>query len=137
MKLEKTKYDNMWYEDLPKQCPPDDAFNPNGMILYRLAVSEIPTNNDFLSQRYLNPDRIFNNVSECLARSISTLNDIDACKNMIKLPRYRKRFKSIFELKLDEKDGVIKQTFKKSEHFSWWRSNLFNFENPKKVRVLK
>ncbi len=126
---------NKWYEDLPNLCPPDDAIIPN-TILYRLATNNYPTNNDFLSQRLLNPERDFNNVSECIAKSLSVFNDLEACKNMFKLPRIRRKYKSILELKLDEEDGLIKKTFKKPEHFSWWRSNSFNFENPEKVKVL-
>lgn len=131
------KYTYEWYEDLPSLCPPKDAITPNDTVLYRLGTSDFPTNNDFLSQRFLNPENLFTGVSECLAKSISVLNNLDACDNMIKLPRLRKRFKSIIELKLDENDGLIKKTFKKPEHFSWWRSKSFNFENSEKVKVIR
>jgi len=122
-----------WFENLPEQCPPKDAFVPNGITVYRFAFSEESSENDFISQRMLFPNKEFVGVDECTARSLSVLNDLDACKNKLKLPRNRKRFKSILEVNLRDGDGLIKQTFKDINHYSWWRSNSFNFANAKKI----
>lgn len=117
-----------WFEELPQSCPPKEAFSPQGMIVYRFSSCEAPSNKDFLSQRFQNPDRIFSGISECLTRSLSVYDNLDACKNMLNLPRHRKRFKSIMVLRLSEPDGLIMKTFKDPNHYSWWRSNSFNFE---------
>ena len=113
---------------MPKQCPPQEASLPNGMSIYRFSSSEEPSDDDFLSQRMLNPERVFSGISECVARSLSVYNDIDKCRNMIKLPRNRNRFKRILEIELSDSDGVILKTFKDPNHYSWWRSRCFNWE---------
>jgi len=123
-----------WFEELPKQCPPEEAFIPQGMTVYRFSSSEVPNNNDFISQRLLNHDRVFNGVSECIARSLSVYDNLTACNNISKLPRHRKRFKYILEVYLRDSDGLIMKTFKNPNHYSWWRSNSFNFETANKVQ---
>lgn len=117
-----------WFEDLPPQCPPKEAIAPNGMKVYRFSSNDEPTEHDFLSQRMLNPDREFKNISECVSRSLSVFNDIQECKNRIKLPRNRKRFKQILEVELTDMDGLILKTFTHPNHYSWWRSKAFNWE---------
>ncbi|MDD3310213.1 MAG: hypothetical protein PHS04_11570 [Tissierellia bacterium] len=123
-----------WFEELPEYCPPKEAIVPQGMTVYRCSSSEVPDNKDFISQRLLNPDRVFNGVSECVARSLSVYDDLEACKNIFKLPSHRKRFKSIFVVNLSDTDGLIMKTFKDPNHYSWWRSNSFNFETANKVQ---
>lgn len=98
-----------WFEKLPKQCPPKDANNPDGKIVYRFAHNKTPQESDFISQRMIQPNRIFKDVDDCISRSLSVLDDLDTCKNKLKLPRMRKRFSSIIEIKLENKDGLIKK----------------------------
>lgn len=123
-----------WFEDLPEKCPPKEAFIPNGMKVYRFSSSEIPSDNDFISHRLLNPEKVFNGIDECIARSLSVFDNLEACNNRCKLPRNRKRFKSILEVNLRDGDGLVLKTFKDPNHFSWWRSNSFNFETANKVQ---
>lgn len=121
-----------WFEELPDQCPPEEAYSPQGMTVYRFSFTELPTNNDFLSHRLLYPDGIFG-VSECRARSLSVFDNLDTCKNMHKLPRFRRRFKSILKLDLREDDGLIMKTSTNPYHYSWWRSISFNVELVTKI----
>jgi hypothetical protein len=123
-----------WFEDLPEQCPPKEAFIPNEMTVYRFSFTGVPENIDFISHRMLSPDRIFSGVDECIARSLSVFDKIEACQNRLKLPRNRKRFSAILEVNLEENDGLIMKTFKDPNHYSWWRSNSFNFEKANKVQ---
>jgi hypothetical protein len=123
-----------WFEELPEQCPPNKAFIPQGMTVYRFSSSEVPNNNDFISQRLLNPERFFNGVSECFARALSVYDNLEACNNIYKLPRHKKRFKSILEVNLCDGDGLIMKSFNDPNHYSWWRSNSFNFETSNKVQ---
>lgn len=122
-----------WNEELPEQCPPKDSINPEGMTVYRFSKNAIPTEEDFISQRMLQPAKVFNGVDECTARSLSVLNDIETCQNRLKLPRMRKKFSSILEVKLSQNDGLIKKTFNDPFHYSWWRSKSFTFDDIIKV----
>ncbi len=122
-----------WNEELPEQCPPKDSFSPEGMTVYRFSNNEIPSETDFISQRMLQPEKIFEGVDECIARSISVLNDIETCQNRLKLPRMRKKFSSILEITLVQNDGLIKKTFNDPNHYSWWRSKSFTFDDIIKV----
>lgn len=111
-----------WSEQLPDQCPPDNAFNPDGLVFYRLSVTAQPTANDFKSQRAICQTCKFD-VSECIARSISVWNDIDKCLNLLKLPRHKG--KTAIKLELTSNDGLVLQTFKPN-HYSWWRTKTFD-----------
>ncbi len=122
-----------WNEELPEQCPPKDSVSPEGMTMYRFCKNEIPNESDFISQRMLQPHKFFNDVDECTARSLSVLNDLEACQNKLKLPRTRKKFSSISELHLTKNDGLIKKTFNDPNHYSWWRSKSFTIDSIIKV----
>lgn len=122
-----------WFENLPEQCPPSDATYPNGMTVYRFSFTGIPDNPDFISQRMQNPEKVFHGVDECTAKSLSVFDSLDACQNKLKLPRNRKRFSGILEVNLTNEDGLIKKTFSDPDHYSWWRSNTFTFENVRTI----
>ena len=115
-----------WFEPLPDKCPPETAFIPNGQVFYRLAKSGTVISEEFLSQRAKCPTCKFNDVTECVARSISLWNDISECLNVLKLPRHKKHASKsvIMILTLNSNDGLLLNTFKPN-HFSWWRSNSF------------
>lgn len=126
---------NRWFEELPEQCPPPEAFNPDGKTLYRFLKNEEPIEEDLNSQRTMAPDKIFVGVDECIARSVSVLDNLEKCHNLRKLPRHKKKgWKAILELRLTESDGLILKTFSDPNHYSWWRSNSFNFAT---ARVIK
>lgn len=114
-----------WIEDLPSQCPPKEAIEPNNFKVYRLAKKASIDENDFQSQRALKPNRVFNGVNECIARSLSVFNNASKCLNMTKLPPYKKRFKAVLEITLEKEDGLVLKTFKDPNHYSWWRTTNF------------
>jgi hypothetical protein len=107
-----------WHEKLPEQCPPSDAFEPNGFVCYRLCNGPKATEIDFISHRQLFPDRSYN-VPECRARSLSIHKDLADSKKLKSLPAHRE--KTIFELVLSKGHGLVKPTGRDSHH-SWWRS---------------
>ncbi len=117
-----------WFEELPKECPPKEALTPTGITVYRLSLSEIPSSQDFLSHRFIYPKKYFHGVSECVARSVSVYNCVEACKNLFKLPRHKKKRKLILKVTLKDSDGLIMKTFADPNHYSWWRSKSFNYE---------
>jgi len=112
-----------WSEILPDQCPPDNSFEPDGLVFYRLCASPPPTEEDFKSQRANCPTCNFNNVSECITHSLSVWDDIDKCLNLLKLPRHKG--KAAMKLELSSNDGLVLQTFKPN-HYSWWRTKSFD-----------
>lgn len=118
-------YDQMteWSEELPDQCPPAEAFSPDGQTLYRFTKSEVPSEADFISQRGLKPESTFNGISECIARSLSVFNDLPHCQKMLKLPRWKGA--RILACPLSEQDGLAMKTFK-AHHYSWWKTNNFD-----------
>jgi hypothetical protein len=119
---------NNWTEELIEKCPPENAFDPNGLTFYRLAKSNPVTENDFHSQRKLNPNTNFTNVSECIARSLSIWDDIEKCLNILKLPRHKNKAPLVMQLNLVTGDGLVLQTFKPN-HYSWWRTNNYNVDS--------
>ena len=118
-----------WIEELPEQCPPKEAFATKDQTIFRLARSRDFDENDFHSQRSLRPNAIFNGVSECIARSLSVFNTAEACYNKLKLPYMRKKFVCVLKINLTEDDGMMVQSGKDINHYSWWRSNRFTLLN--------
>jgi hypothetical protein len=116
---------NNWSEKLVEKCPPDNAFDPDGLTFYRLAKSSPATEIDFHSQRKLNPTVRYTNVSECISRSLSIWDDIDKCLNILKLPRHKNKTPFVMQLNLVTGDGLVLQTFKPN-HYSWWRTNNYD-----------
>ena len=111
-----------WYEELPPDCPPDEAYSPEGCY-FRLG-SIPPDDSDFWSHRQRFPRKVFQ-VSECVARSLSVFDDKESVEKLKRLiPAMRS--KPIFQVDLTEKDGLIQQTGNDVHHFSWWRSTEFD-----------
>jgi hypothetical protein len=95
-----------FYEELPPNCPPDEAQASN-MTYFRLG-SIPPDDSDFWSHRRRFPHKKFH-VSECVARSLSVFDDLEAA-NHLKHLLPTMRTKPIFQINLSEKDGLIQQT---------------------------
>lgn len=120
---------NSWYEILPEQCPPGEAFAPIEFVCYRLCESDKPTDGDFLSHRHLFPHKTFN-APECRARAISVFKDKNDLSGILKLPAHR--HKAVVQVTLNLGDGVALKTGK-GTHYSWWRSNGFDIEKATEV----
>jgi hypothetical protein len=114
---------DLWKEPLPKECPPKDSYEPDKELFFRLVSTLPPTNIDFCSHRFLDQNKKFN-IPECIARSLSLFKDIDSIKRITKYPVHKNKI--IIGLVLTKKDGVVKQTFSDSKHFSWWVKKTFN-----------
>lgn len=118
-----------WFEELPPSCPPSDAIDCKGTY-YRVSHGSPAESHDFFSQRLLAPDKQFKGegIDECIVRAVSIFAELDDAKNLLKLPKFKNA--NIAELHLQEQDGRMKKTFKKS-HYSLWRSKSFNVNNAK------
>ena len=126
-------YKMEWYEELPEQCPPMDAVPCNGRF-YRIAKGNPATDEDFFSQRKLQPNKVFTGlgVDECIAHAISVFSDLGDANRRLKLPKFRHA--NIAEIELTPRDGVMKKTFSDS-HYSWWRSKSFEVVKAKVLEV--
>jgi hypothetical protein len=114
---------NNWSEQLPDRCPPEEAYNPNGQVFYRLCQSNPASSQDFLSNRFLCPTCNFPNVSECIALSLSVFIDMEKCLNIRRLPRHKNSKVMYFQIK--DGDGLVLKTSGPG-HYSWWRTHNFD-----------
>lgn len=114
-----------WYEELPDNCPPSDAFEPEGQEFFRLCVGDPAISSDFHSQKKENPSRTFAGVSDCILSSVSLWDDKNKCLKQKKYPTQKN--KVLGKIELQKEDGLIKNTFKPN-HYSWWRSGSFDPE---------
>lgn len=115
----------IYSEELPNNCPPEDAAPPASKY-YRIG-SNPPQEEDFFSHRKLYPFKAFK-VGECRARSVSifdTLESVDIIRNIA--PTLKNKY--VLEVDLVEKDGVVLQTGNNNNHYSWWKSANFDFNN--------
>lgn len=113
-----------WFETLPPDCPPGEALPPETSY-FRLG-SIPPDASDFWSHRRRFRHKVFQ-VSECIARSLSVFNDLEALRQLRRLlPAMRS--KPVFQIDLTEKDGLILQTGNDPHHYSWWRSTAFDLK---------
>lgn len=116
----------IWFEDLPNECPPSDAVSPNGQTFYRLINGKEIASEDFVSQRFEFPSKVFAGVDECIVRAVSLHLRKEDCEQMLKFSRHK--HKIICAIVLNDGDGLIKKTFSLSHH-SWWRPAHLKFDN--------
>lgn len=118
-----------WYEELPPDCPPEEAFAP-GAIYFRLGKIP-PDESDFWSHRKRFPDKFFQ-TTECVARSVSVFDSMEAVEKLKRsFPMMAKKL--IYQIDLMPKDGLVLQTGEEEHHFSWWRSTQFEMASIKKI----
>ena len=112
-----------YFEELPDNCPPSDAFESDGYEFFRLCVGDPAISSDFFSQKKENPSRTFAGVSDCILSSVSLWDDKNKCLNQKKYPIQKNKI--LGKIELQKEDGLIKNTFKPN-HYSWWRSDNFD-----------
>lgn len=112
-----------WHEEIPDNCPPIEAIEPDGHEFYRLCKENPAKNSDFYSQKKENSTRTFAGVSECVLRAVSLWDDEKKCLKQKKYPTQKN--KVLGKIELNKVDGVVKNTFKPN-HYSWWRSDSFD-----------
>lgn len=115
--------EEIWAEELPDGCPPEDAIPPNNEVYFRLVESIPPTERDFHSHKKLYPNKPYR-VGKCQALSCSLYSSLRNCRNLTKKNIHS--HKKIVQLILPPESGVIKQMGENRTHFSWWRFKDFN-----------
>ena len=112
-----------WLENLPENCPPEDAYVPSEFVCYRIVSNNPVDDTDFYSQRELYPIKRFS-VCECKARAVSVMENLDDANVVIKLPPYKED--RIVRVCLNPGAGVVKHTPSRRSrhpflsHHSWW-----------------
>jgi hypothetical protein len=61
-----------WAEDLPEDCPPQEAVAPDGEVFYRAVQTIPPDERDFYSTKKLGVKRR-GSVDECVERALSII----------------------------------------------------------------
>lgn len=108
-----------WAEELPEGCPPEDAFDASGQVLYRFVKTNPATMFDFASHAALG---LTKSPTQCGSRSVSLFASLSRCQAMRDLPRFRGN--GIAELELPVGSGVLKEG--KNSHHDWWPCGASN-----------
>lgn len=116
------KPDHVWAEELPANCPPEEAEPPQNEEFFRL-TSDPVRDNDFDSQRRLHPNRFFGSKDECIVRATSLWRSQSDCAKLKKRSPHKN--KAVTKLTLPPSSGVVFGTFREG-HYSWWRAAGFN-----------
>jgi hypothetical protein len=117
-----------WKETLPSGCPPEEASSCQGK-LYRFVKQAIPSPEDFISWRAMNPQKDLPNEStECKARGLSVYKDkSDAISQQNRIPYFRKLKIAVSQENPDiGKMASTPSRAAKSHHTLW----LFEEVNP-------
>ena len=120
-----------YFEDLSATgifCPHDDAFVPDGEKEYFRVLKSTPVTSDCFLPTPVKANRpLPDGFDECIGKSVSIYDDLQGMINgffKIQAKKNKKRQIGVGVLKLNAKDGMLKQTFGKNHH-SWWRSQAF------------
>ena len=114
----------LYRESLPPECPPNEAKDiTSETICYRLVCNAPPTDDDFRSQRTLEPNRDFG-VSECRTRGLSVFTQASDATRAARRSRNLRGAK-LAQLTLNQGAGCIKQTGSRSHH-TWWPYQAFD-----------
>ncbi|MBC8491897.1 MAG: hypothetical protein H8D42_04995 [Candidatus Marinimicrobia bacterium] len=100
---------------LPKDCPPESAYNPKEEVFLRFVKEIPPLMNDFHSYFKIKGDKP-PDVSLCQAKSVSLFKTIKSYHKLKKLPKFKKSIMII--ITLPEFSGKVSKTGQ--DHFSWW-----------------
>ena len=122
-------YDIEWAVEMPEGCPPQDILIPKNEKMYRLTINpDKVTDDDFKSYIEMYPEKKYNGTQKIMAAGLSLIST-DKPQNLT-FPMMKK-FKGVAELILNPEDGVLQQTGKNIEHYTWWRTKAFDINKAK------
>ena len=114
----------MYREELPDDCPPQGADEILGAIIcYRLVQNTPPKEEDFRSQRALEPNKDFE-LSECQVRGLSVFMKPADADRAAQRSRNLQGTK-VAKLTLEQGAGYFKKTGSRSHH-TWWPYKAFD-----------
>lgn len=114
----------MWKEDLPRNCPPDNAFEMERKV-YRFIKNREPQERDFYPYIKLYPNKRLKNICKAYALSF-----FDTKENAIKARSNAKNDVGnyIAEVQIIRETGRNIYT-QKSGHYSTWLYETWNYSN--------
>ena len=110
-------------EPIPEHCPPGDAFQPQGLEVFRLVETVPPTETDFQSHAVRWPER-FGQRNDCIAWALSVYAALEDADKLRGLPAHSA--KKVARLVLHPPSGVTKKSGQTASHYSWWRFDGFD-----------
>lgn len=110
-------------EVIPEHCPPGDAFQPQGLEVFRLIEIAPPTDLDFQSHAVRWPEK-FGRRSDCDYWSVSVFAKLESLSRIRGLKAHS--HKRVARLVLVPESGQVQQTGQDEDHYSWWRFASFN-----------
>jgi hypothetical protein len=116
----------MWKEELPKNCPPENAFEMEQTV-FRLLIGEQQQEKDFYSYVRLFPENSrYKNM--CKAYSLSTFNTKENAINAKKKSKRNDIGNYVCEMQITNEVG--KNVFsEKTGHFSTWIYSSWEYSN--------
>jgi hypothetical protein len=122
-------YNIEWAVELPEGCPPQEILVPENERMYRLTLNtDKVTEDDFKSYMEMFPEKKYTGNLKVMAAGLSLISTNKP--QSIILPMMKK-FYGIAELILNPEDGVLLQTGKNPEHYTWWRTKKFDINSAK------
>mgnify|MGYP006448005781 CR=1 FL=1 len=118
-----------WNINLPEGCPPESAHVCNGIFFYRIVEEEV-SEHDFVCNRTRRQEKDYSNQL-CIASGISIDKDLNAIKKTVELPALRDEYNNprVARIELLEDDGKVNQTGNRPTHYTFWRTEYFDFQN--------
>ena len=105
-----------YYDQLPPDCPPDDAVEiAESTKLYRLVKTLPPSAEDFKSYRTLRPDDDFGE-DECKASGLSVFSRRSRAENLCR----SRNFNGYHVCELNLSTGAGKLQKGRGAHHTWW-----------------
>ena len=124
MSSDNSKDTTTFRDELPEGCPPKGAAKiMKDTTCYRLVNNKPPTDDDFRSQRTLEPNRDFG-VSECRAKGLSVFMEAADAARVAQRSKNLQGAK-LARVTLNQGAGYIKQTGSRSHH-TWWPYQAFD-----------
>jgi len=108
-----------WAKELQDGCPPSTARAPANEVLYRNVRAIPPMAEDFRSLHEIGRSKP-ENVSECRWRGVSLWTTIEQCRNVAKIPAFRRQgLTTIASVSLTPDSGAIER--RPDGHVCWWQ----------------
>jgi hypothetical protein len=109
-------------EELPLQCPPEDAVEDAIAVAYRMVYANPPTEDDFKSKKALG--HLFTGDDECGFASCSLNANLMKAQRLAALPKPREKGAMVAKVSIPAGWGMWKQNSKK--HIHYWMYDVFD-----------
>lgn len=113
-----------WKEQLPASCPPADAVDAEGAVVFRFVAGPMPTDDDFRGMGDTDPNVHLMTRHPCRCRALSVWTCPEKAQQVLATFPSQSG-KKLARVVLTAGAGVIQPTGQR-HHSSWWRCGAFN-----------